>query len=49
MLLENFGKANLTQNKLTTTKGYLTQRPHGKERGTLGTLSETSNTAPQTH
>ena len=49
MLLENFGRANLTQNNLTMTKGNLTQGPHVKERGSLGTLSETSYTAPQTH
>ena len=49
MLLVNFGRANLTQNKLTTTKTNLRQRPYGIEQGTLGTLSETSNMAPQTY
>ena len=49
MLLENFGWANLTQNKLTMTKAKLRQRPHGIEQGTLGTLSGTSNMAPQTY
>ena len=42
-------RANLTQDKFTMEKDNLRQRTHGTEQRTLETLSDISNTAPQTH
>ena len=43
------GRVKLTQDKFTTAKGNIRQCTHETEQRTLNSLSEISNTAPQTH